>query len=44
MPARSSQQLVFPDEVHSFLLHANRVAALQATGEFFERKLKSQGR
>jgi len=38
------EQLVFPDEVHSFLLYANRVAALQATGEFFERKLKSQGR
>ena len=38
------EQLVFPDEVHSFLLHANRVAALQATGEFFERKLKGAGR
>lgn len=36
------EQLVFPDEVHSFLLHANRVAALQATGEFFERKLKGR--
>jgi dipeptidyl aminopeptidase/acylaminoacyl peptidase len=34
------EQLVFPDEVHSFLLHANRVAALQALGEFFDRKLK----
>ncbi len=38
------EQLVFPDEVHSFLLHANRVAALQATGEFFERKLKGGGK
>lgn len=38
------EQLVFPDEVHSFLLYANRVAALQATGEFFERKLKSLGK
>jgi dipeptidyl aminopeptidase/acylaminoacyl peptidase len=38
------EQLVFPDEVHSFLLYANRVAAQQATGEFFERKLKSIGK
>jgi dipeptidyl aminopeptidase/acylaminoacyl peptidase len=38
------EQLVFPDEVHSFLLYANRVAALQATGDFFERKLKAKGR
>lgn len=38
------EQLVFPDEVHSFLLYANRLAALQATGEFFERKLKSLGK
>jgi dipeptidyl aminopeptidase/acylaminoacyl peptidase len=38
------EQLVFPDEVHSFLLYANRVAALQAAGEFFERKLKGSGR
>jgi hypothetical protein len=30
--------------VHSFLLYANRVATLQATGEFFERNLKSRGR
>lgn len=38
------EQLVFPDEVHSFLLFANRVAALRATGEFFERMLKAKGR
>jgi dipeptidyl aminopeptidase/acylaminoacyl peptidase len=38
------EQLVFPDEVHSFLLYANRVAALQAAGDFFERKLKAKGR
>jgi dipeptidyl aminopeptidase/acylaminoacyl peptidase len=38
------EQLIFPDEVHSFLLYANRVAALQAAGEFFERKLKGNGR
>jgi dipeptidyl aminopeptidase/acylaminoacyl peptidase len=38
------EQLVFPDEVHSFLLYANRVAALRATGEFFERKLKGRGK
>jgi dipeptidyl aminopeptidase/acylaminoacyl peptidase len=38
------EQLVFPDEVHSFLLYANRVAALQATGDFFERKLKGRAK
>ena len=37
------EQLVFPDEVHSFLLYANRVAALHAAGDFFNRKLKAQG-
>jgi dipeptidyl aminopeptidase/acylaminoacyl peptidase len=38
------EQLVFPDEVHSFLLHANRVAAMEAAGEFLERVLKRRGR
>ena len=32
--------LVFPDDVHSFLLHANWIRAYEATGEFFDRKLK----
>jgi dipeptidyl aminopeptidase/acylaminoacyl peptidase len=34
------EQIVFPDEVHSFLLHKHWVAALRATAEFFERRLK----
>jgi dipeptidyl aminopeptidase/acylaminoacyl peptidase len=38
------EQLVFPDEVHSFLLYANRTAALQAAGEFLDRMLKGRGR
>jgi hypothetical protein len=29
------EQRVFPDEVLSFLLYSNRVAALQAAGDFF---------
>lgn len=31
--------LVFPDEVHDFLLHRNWVAAYQATIDFFRRRL-----
>jgi dipeptidyl aminopeptidase/acylaminoacyl peptidase len=34
------EQLVFPDEVHSFLLFANRVAAYEAAADFFDRMLK----
>jgi dipeptidyl aminopeptidase/acylaminoacyl peptidase len=34
------EQLVFPDEVHGFLLHRNWVAAFAATLDFFERRLK----
>ncbi len=34
------EQLVFPDEVHGFLLHKNWVTALQATADFFDRQLK----
>lgn len=34
------EQLVFPDEVHGFLLHANWVAAYEATVDFFERRLR----
>ena len=33
------EQLVFPDEVHGFLLHAHWVQALQAAADFFERRL-----
>jgi dipeptidyl aminopeptidase/acylaminoacyl peptidase len=36
------EQLVFPDEVHGFLLHGNWVAAYEATLDFFERKLRSR--
>jgi len=34
------EQLVFPDEVHGFLLHKNWVRAYEATVDFFNRKLK----
>jgi dipeptidyl aminopeptidase/acylaminoacyl peptidase len=37
------EQLVFPDEVHDFLRHANWVRAYQATADFFDRKLKARG-
>jgi dipeptidyl aminopeptidase/acylaminoacyl peptidase len=30
------EQLVFPDEVHDFLLYGNWIKAYQATGEFFD--------
>jgi dipeptidyl aminopeptidase/acylaminoacyl peptidase len=33
------EQLVFPDEVHGFLLHAHWEQALKAAAEFFERRL-----
>lgn len=34
--------LVFPDEVHGFLLHRNWLAAFEASADFFERKLKNK--
>lgn len=34
------EHLVFPDEVHGFLLHRNWMAAYEATAEFFDRFLK----
>jgi dipeptidyl aminopeptidase/acylaminoacyl peptidase len=34
------EQLVFPDEVHSFLLHRNWQATLEATADFFHRMLR----
>lgn len=34
------EQLIFPDEVHGFLLHANWLAAYRTTADFFDRKLK----
>jgi dipeptidyl aminopeptidase/acylaminoacyl peptidase len=33
------EQLVFPDEVHGFLLHRNWLAAFEAGAEFLERRL-----
>ncbi len=33
--------LVFPDDVHSFLLHKNWVRAFKAAASFFERQLKN---
>ncbi len=36
------EQLIFPDEVHGFLLHRNWVAAFDATLSFFDRKLKQR--
>ncbi len=34
------EQLIFPDEVHGFLLHKNWVNAYKATVDFFDRMLK----
>ncbi len=34
------EQLIFPDEVHGFLLHQNWVRAYEATIDFFNRKLR----
>ncbi|MEM1340443.1 MAG: prolyl oligopeptidase family serine peptidase [Bacteroidota bacterium] len=34
------EQLVFPDEVHGFLLHKNWLSAFEASADFFDRKLK----
>jgi dipeptidyl aminopeptidase/acylaminoacyl peptidase len=36
------EQLVFPDEAHSFLLHARWLEAFRAAADFFERKLGNQ--
>ena len=33
------EQLIFPDEIHDFLTHADWVAAYRAAAEFFDRKL-----
>jgi dipeptidyl aminopeptidase/acylaminoacyl peptidase len=33
------EELVFPDEVHGFLLHKNWLAAFRAASDFFDRKL-----
>ncbi len=36
------EQLIFPDEVHGFLLHSNWVKAYEATADFFNRKMKKE--
>ena len=36
------EQLIFPDEVHGFLLHKNWVAAFEATADFFDKMLKGR--
>jgi dipeptidyl aminopeptidase/acylaminoacyl peptidase len=33
------EELVFPDEVHGFLLHSNWVNAFRAADDFFQRML-----
>ena len=35
------EQLVFPDEVHSFLTHGNWLRALSAAADFLDRHLKN---
>jgi dipeptidyl aminopeptidase/acylaminoacyl peptidase len=37
------EQLVFPDDVHDFLLHRNWLAGYRATSDFFDRHLKEHG-
>ncbi len=34
------EELVFPDEVHDFLLHRNWLAAYHAASDFFDKKLR----
>jgi len=34
------EQLIFPDEVHSFLTHAHWLDAFEAAVDFFDRHLK----
>lgn len=35
------EQLIFPNEIHDFLLHRDWVKAYEATADFFNRKLRS---
>jgi dipeptidyl aminopeptidase/acylaminoacyl peptidase len=37
------EQLVFPDDVHDFLLHRNWLAGYRAASNFFDRRLKQRG-
>jgi dipeptidyl aminopeptidase/acylaminoacyl peptidase len=36
------EELVFPDDVHDFLLHQNWLRALEASADFLDRKLGSR--
>lgn len=38
------EQLVFPDDVHDFLLHRNWLAAYRAAGDFFDRHFNNPGK
>jgi len=38
------EQLIFPDEIHDFLLHRDWLAAYHATNEFFDRRMKASGK
>jgi len=40
----SLEQLVFPDEVHDFLLHERWLAAYRAAADFFDRRLAGKKR
>ncbi|MBX5493939.1 MAG: prolyl oligopeptidase family serine peptidase, partial [Bryobacteraceae bacterium] len=36
------EQMIFPDEVHGFLLHRSWLRALQATADFLDKHLRKQ--
>ena len=38
------EQLIFPDDVHDFLLHKNWLAAYHAASDFFDRHFKAPGK
>jgi dipeptidyl aminopeptidase/acylaminoacyl peptidase len=38
------EQLIFPDEIHDFLMHRSWLAAYHAAADFFDRHLKAQAR
>ena len=38
------EQLIFPDEIHDFLLHRDWLAAYHAASDFFDRRLKALGK
>ena len=36
------EQIIFPDEIHDFLLHRNWLRAYHAASDYFDRYLKSR--